>query len=165
MDEQKREIENQQEESTRESKEPASTADASPKPKKKKKSQSEKKLKPHLLDETIKLNDLYYSFHQEELEQILQKLNEVLGNAAVTITADEYTELKIHIDLDKFQMITTRRAGRRKKKTNVLYEQIVEYSKTHTAMETAAWLGLTRQTYYRKLKQHRENGDDGKTEF
>ena len=81
------------------------------------------------------------------------------------ITADEYSELKIHIDLDKFQSVTTRRTGRRKKKTNVLYEQILEYSKTHTAMETAAWLGLTRQTYYRKLNQHRENGDDGKVEF
>ena len=67
--------------------------------------------------------------------------------------------------MEKYKSIPTRRAGRRKKKTNVLYEQIVEYSKTHTAMETAEWLGLTRQTYYRKLKQHRENGDDGKTEF
>ena len=36
------------------------------------------------------------------------------------------------------------------------------YRKTHTAMETAGWLELTRQTFYRKLKQHRENGDDGK---
>ena len=81
------------------------------------------------------------------------------------MTADEYIELKVHIDLDKFQSITTRRAGRRKKKTNMLYEQIMEDSQTHTAMETAAWLGLPRQTYYRKLRQHRENGDDGKVEF
>jgi len=153
------------EESKRGREEPTSSADTLPKPRTKKKSSSEKKLKPHYLDETIKLNDLYYSFHQEELEAILQKLNEVLGSAAVTLTADEYSELKILIDLDKFQSVTTRRAGRRKKKTNVLYEQILEYSKTHTAMETAAWLGLTRQTYYRKLKQHRENGDDGKVEF
>ena len=165
MEEKNTAKDNQQEESRQESEKQAASADISPKPKRKKKSPTEKKLKPHLLDETIKLNDLYYSFHQEKLEQILQKLNEVLGNAAITITADEYTELKIHIDLDKYQSITTRRAGRRKKKTNVLYEQIVEYSKTHTAMETAEWLGLTRQTYYRKLKQHRENGDDGKTEF
>ena len=153
------------EENVQERGENTSASPKPPKSKRKKKNPAEKKLKPHLLDETIKLNDLYYSFHQEELENILQKINEVLGNAAVTLTADEYTELKIHIDLDKFQSITTRRAGRKKKRTNVLYEQIVEYSKTHTAMETAEWLGLTRQTYYRKLKQHRENGDDGKVEF
>ena len=91
MEEKNTAKDNQQEETRQESEKQAASADISPKPKRKKKSQTEKKLKPHLLDETLKLNDLYYSFHQEELEQILQKLNEVLGNAAITITADEYT--------------------------------------------------------------------------
>ena len=37
----------------------------------KRRAPSEKKYKPHLFDETIKLNDLYYSFNQEQLEAIL----------------------------------------------------------------------------------------------
>ena len=71
MEEKNTAKDNQQEESRQESEKQAVSADTSPKPKRKKKSPTEKKLKPHLLDETIKLNDLYYSFHQEELEQIL----------------------------------------------------------------------------------------------
>ncbi len=132
---------------------------------KKKDSLASKKLEAHLLAKTIKLDNLYYSFHQKELEEILQDLNNVLDTAAIKLTANEFTELKVEINLDKFQTITKRRAGRKKKKTNVLYEEILEYTKTHTAMETAEWLGLTRQTYYRKLKEHRLANHDGSVEF
>mgnify|MGYP000974278028 CR=1 FL=1 len=31
------------------------------------------------------------------------------------------------------------------------------YRETHTAMETAEWLGLTKQTYYRRMKELRES--------
>lgn len=123
------------------------------------------KLESHFLAKTIKLDNLYYSFHQKELEEILQSLNNVLNTAAIKLTANEFTELKVEINMDKFQSITKRRAGRKKKKTNVLYEEILEYTKTHTAMETAEWLGLTRQTYYRKLKEHRLANHDGSVEF
>lgn len=128
--------------------------------KRKKKDVPVQKLQPHILKQKIKLDDNYYSAHKEELEKILQALNSEVNAAAIFLTADEFTELNIEIDLDKLQMITTRRAGRRKKKTNVLYEQIIEYSKTHTHMETAEWLGLTRQTYYRKLKAHKAANHD-----
>ena len=62
-------------------------------------------------------------------------------------------------------VLTTRKAGRKKKKTGVLYEQVMEYAKTHTSMEVAEWLGLTRQTYYRKLKAYKEKEHDGSIEF
>ena len=117
------------------------------------------------LTKQISLNNLYYSFHKEELEKILQDLNRELEKVGVKLTADEYTYLIVDIDQEKLTSVTKRRAGRRKKKTSVLYEQVMEYAKTHTAMETADWLGLTRQTYYRKLKAHREGNSDGQIEF
>ena len=131
----------------------------------KKGSGEDKTIPHHHLTKQVSLNNLYYSFHKEELEQTLQALNKHLEKAGVKLTADEYTYLTIDIDQEKFNSVTKRKAGRRKKKTSVLYEQVMEYAKTHTSMETAEWLGLTRQTYYRKLKEHRENNHDGKIDF
>ena len=124
-----------------------------------------KGLTPHHFKKQIRLNNLYYTIHQEELETILQELNTELSKAGISLTADEYTYLNIDIDQDKMTVLTTRKAGRKKKKSGVLYEQVMEYAKTHTSMEVAEWLGLTRQTYYRKLKAHREGNHDGSTEF
>ena len=89
----------------------------------------------------------------------------MLDRAAVTVSADNQTVLKIEINIDRFTDITQRKAGRKKKQCNRLLEEAMEYRKTHTAMETAEWLGLTRQTYYRKLKEHQQGNHDGKTEF
>ena len=133
--------------------------------KQQKRGKEDKAIPHHHLSKQISLNNLYYSFHKEELEQALQELNKQLEKAGVKLTADEYTYLTIDIDQEKFNSVTKRKAGRRKKKTSVLYEQVMEYAKTHTSMETAEWLGLTRQTYYRKLKEHRENNHDGKIDF
>ena len=36
------------------------------------------------------------------------------------------------------------------------YEEIIAYRKNHTVMETAEWLGLTKQTYYRRMKEWKE---------
>lgn len=127
--------------------------------------ESETGLPPLHLTRQISLNNLYYTVNKEELEKTLQELNRELEKVGVRLTADEYTYLTVDIDQVKFNSVTKRRAGRRKKKTSVLYEQVMEYSKTHTAMETAEWLGLTRQTYYRKLKAHQEGNSDGKIEF
>ena len=124
-----------------------------------------KGLTPHHLKKQIFLSNLYYTVHPEELEQILQDLNAELSKAGITLTADEYTYLNIDIDQDKLTVLTTRKAGRKKKRSGVLYEQVMEYAKTHTSMEVAEWLGLTRQTYYRKLKAHRESNHDGTIEF
>ena len=124
-----------------------------------------KGLKPHHLKKQILLNNLYYSIHKEELEKTLQELNTELSKAGITLTADEYTTLTIDIDQDRMTVLTTRKAGRKKKKSGVLYEQVMEYAKTHTSMEVAEWLGLTRQTYYRKLREHREENHNGSIEF
>ena len=129
-------------------------------------SQGKKKgLKPHHLKKQLLLNNLYYSIHNEELEKTLQELNTELSKAGIILMADEYTTLTIDIDQDKMTVLTTRKAGRKKKRSGVLYEQVMEYAKTHTSMEVAEWLGLTRQTYYRKLKTHREEQHDGSIEF
>ena len=118
-----------------------------------------------LLQKEIRLDNGYYSAHEQELEEVLQSLNQTLKNAAVTITADEDTVLRITVNLDKFRIITQRKAGRKKKRTNILLEEMNEYRKTHTAMETAQWLGLTKQTFYRKLREHQKANHDGSVEF
>lgn len=122
-------------------------------------------LEPHYLTEELHLDNHYYSGHPEELEQILSSLNDQLAKVGVSITANEQSILTFSVNQDEFNMMTQRRAGRKKKHSNHMLEEVMEYGKTHTPMETAAWLGLTRQTYYRKLKEHREANDEGKIEF
>ena len=73
-----------------------------------------KGLTPHHFKKQIRLNNLYYTIHQEELETILQELNTELSKAGITLTADEYTYLNIDIDQDKMTVLTTRKAGRKK---------------------------------------------------
>lgn len=118
----------------------------------------------HLITE-FQLDDRYYTAHKEELEVRLQELNDLFARAGINLTADNSTTLKVDIHVEKYRAVTRRKAGRKKKKSNKLLEEILEYRKTHTVMETADWLGLTRQTYYKKLKAHQNAGDDGKVEF
>ena len=92
---------------------------------------------------------------EEELESTLQDLNGLLNAVGVEITVDGLT-LTIDISSEKFASVTKRKAGRKKKDVKKQYEEIMAYRKTHTAEETFAWLGLTKQTYYRRLKEMRE---------
>lgn len=119
----------------------------------------------HLLIHSIFLDNTFYEANSEDLEKILQDLNSRLQPVGITVSADENTILKIEINEEKFQTATTRRAGRKKSETAKRYDEILAYRETHTAMETAEWLGLTRQTYYRKLKEHKDNRDDGSVVF
>lgn len=122
-------------------------------------------LEPHYLTQWLHLDNAYYSEHADELENILMSLNDQLAKVGVCITADEQSVLTFSVNQDEFNLMTQRRAGRKKKHSNHMLAEVMEYGKTHTPMETAAWLGLTRQTYYRKLKEHREANDEGKIEF
>ena len=126
---------------------------------------TETKLPEHHSLRFLTLDHAYYTTHTEELEKILLDLNTQFSAVGVLLTVDDHAVLKIDVDEEKYRAVTKRRAGRKKSKTTKQYEEIMEYRKTHTAMETAEWLGLTKQTYYRKLKEHRENGDDGSVEF
>lgn len=122
-------------------------------------------LKAHHIIKRLHLDDTYYSSNPKELEKILQELNDKLNNVGIKITASRKTILRIDINEEKFHDVTNRKAGRKKKKTDTTIDEINEYRETHTAMETAAWLGLTRQTYYRKLKEHQAAGHGGDVEF
>ena len=122
-------------------------------------------LKSHHTILRVHLDDAYYSENPKELEEILQELNDRLDCVGIRLTASRKTVLRFDINNEKFSDVTTRKAGRKKKKTDTTIAEINEYRATHTAMETAAWLGLTRQTYYRKLKEHMAAGHSGDEEF
>lgn len=110
------------------------------------------------------LDATYYDAHADDLEAALQDLNELFSSAGILLTAEEGS-LKIDVNEEKYQSVTKRKAGRKKNDVGKRYEEIMEYRETHTAQETFEWLGLTKQTYYRKLKQHQDNNDDGSVEF
>lgn len=110
------------------------------------------------------LDSAYYDIHADDLEAALQDLNELFSSAGILLPAEEGS-LKIDVNEERFQSVTKRRAGRKKNDVGKRYEEIMEYRETHAAQETFEWLGLTKQTYYRKLKQHQDNNDDGSVEF
>lgn len=122
-------------------------------------------LKAHHIIKRVHLDDAYYSTKPKELEKILQELNDKLDCVGLKLTASRKTILRIDINDEKFHDVTNRKAGRKKKKTDTTIDEINAYRETHTAMETAAWLGLTRQTYYRKLREHKAAGHGGDVEF
>ncbi len=113
----------------------------------------------------FQLDDAYYREHGSELEQLLEQLADQLGKVGIVLTADADSVLTMDVNEDKFSAVTVRRAGRKKKKTNRILSEIQEYRKNHTMEETAEWLGLTRKTLYRKLKEHAEAGDAGNVEL
>lgn len=113
----------------------------------------------------LHLDDSYYSAHAEEFEKQLEELNDKFAPLGIKIAADKSSVLRMDIHEEKFTSCTARHAGRKRKKSNKMLEEILEYRKTHTAAQTAEWLGLTKQTYYRKLKEHKDSGDAGMVEF
>ena len=100
----------------------------------------------------LPLDKEYCDNQPDALESILQNLNDLFSAIGVEITVDDHT-LSIDITEEKFSSITTRKAGRKKNDINKRYEEIMAYRETHTAQETFEWLGLTKQTYYRRIKE------------
>ena len=100
----------------------------------------------------LPLDKEYCNNQPDTLESILQNLNDLFSAIGVEITVDDHT-LSIDIAEEKFASVTTRKAGRKKKDANQRYEEIMAYRETHTAEETFEWLGLTKQTYYRRIKE------------
>ena len=100
----------------------------------------------------LPLDETYCQDSADALEAVLQDLNGLFDAVGVLFTADDHT-LTIDINEEKFRSVTTRRAGRKKKNASQRYEEIMAYRETHTAEETFEWLGLTKQTYYRRLKE------------
>ena len=100
----------------------------------------------------LPLDKEYCDNQPDALEAVLQDLNSLFSAVGVEITVDDHT-LSINITEEKFASVTTRKAGRKKKDANQRYEEIMAYRETHTAEETFEWLGLTKQTYYRRIKE------------
>lgn len=100
----------------------------------------------------LPLDASYCIENADTLEAVLQDLNSLFSAVGVEITVDDHT-LSIDITEEKFASVITRKAGRKKKDANQRYEEIMAYRDTHTAQETFEWLGLTKQTYYRRIKE------------
>lgn len=109
-------------------------------------------LNDHHRIKTFPMDKVYCSEKADELETVLRELNDLLSAAGIEITAAE-TTLTIDVNEEKFMSITKRKAGRKRKKASQQYEEILAYRETHTAQETFEWLGLTKQTYYRRIKE------------
>jgi hypothetical protein len=107
----------------------------------------------------LPLDKEYCDNQPDALEAVLQDLNSLFSAAGVEITVDDHT-LSIDIAEEKFASVTTRKAGRKKKDANQRYEEIMAYRETHTAEETFEWLGLTKQTYYRRIKELRSAAEE-----
>ncbi len=107
----------------------------------------------------LPLDKEYCDNQPDALESILQNLNDLFSAVGVEITVDDHT-LTIDVNEERFNSVTTRRAGRKKKDANQRYEEIMAYRETHTAEETFEWLGLTKQTYYRRIKELRSAAEE-----
>ena len=103
----------------------------------------------------LPLDKSYCEENAEVLEAALQDLNDLFSSIGTVLTVIAHT-LTIDINEEKFSFVTTRKAGRKKNNINKRYEEIMAFRETHTAEETFEWLGLTKQTYYRRMKEMRE---------
>ena len=112
---------------------------------------SKEELQDHHKIKSLPLDKSFCTEKADELEAILQELNDLLNTAGIEIRAVEST-LSIDVNGEKFASVTKRRAGRKKKNATQQYEEILAYRETHTVQETFEWLGLTKQTYYRRIK-------------
>ena len=119
---------------------------------------SKEELQDHHKIKSLPLDKSFCSEKPDELEAILQELNDLLSVAGIEIRAAEST-LTIDVNGEKFASVTKRRAGRKKKKATQQYEEILAYRETHTAQETFEWLGLTKQTYYRRIKELKKEAE------
>jgi len=107
----------------------------------------------------LPLDASYCIENADTLEAVLQDLNSLFSAVGVAITVDDHT-LTIDVAEEKFASVTKRSAGRKKKDANLRYEEIMAYRETHTAEETFEWLGLTKQTYYRRIKELRSAAEE-----
>ncbi|MBR2654847.1 MAG: hypothetical protein IKD59_09910 [Lachnospiraceae bacterium] len=119
---------------------------------------SKEELQDHHKIKSLPLDKSFCSEKADELEAILQELNDLLSVAGIEIRAAEST-LTIDVNGEKFASVTKRRAGRKKKNAAQQYEEILAYRETHTAQETFEWLGLTKQTYYRRIKELKKEAE------
>ena len=107
----------------------------------------------------LPLDKSYCEENAEALEAALQELNDLFSSIGTVLTVVDHT-LTIDINEEKFSSVTKRKAGRKKNDVGKRYEEIMEYRETHTAEETFAWLGLTKQTYYRRLKEMKMEAEE-----
>ena len=107
----------------------------------------------------LPLDASYCIENADTLEAVLQDLNSLFSAVGVEITVDGHT-FAIDINEEKFASVTKRKAGRKKNDVNKQYEEIMAYRETHTAEETFEWLGLTKQTYYRRMKELRRAAEE-----
>ena len=119
---------------------------------------SKEELQDHHKIKSFPLDKSFCTEKADELEAILQELNDLLSVAGIEIRAAEST-LTIDVNGEKFASVTKRRAGRKKKNATQQYEEILAYRETHTAQETFEWLGLTKQTYYRRIKELKKEAE------
>lgn len=119
---------------------------------------SKEELQDHHKIKSLPLDKSFCTEKADELEAILQELNDLLNTAGIEIRAVEST-LTIDVNGEKFASVTKRRAGRKKKNATQQYEEILAYRETHTAQETFEWLGLTKQTYYRRIKELKKEAE------
>ncbi len=119
---------------------------------------SKEELQDHHKIKSLPLDKSYCSEKADELEAMLQELNQLLSTAGIEIRAEEST-LTVDINEEKFASVTKRRAGRKKKNATQQYEEILAYRETHTVQETFEWLGLTKQTYYRRIKELKKEAE------
>ena len=119
---------------------------------------SKEELQDHHKIKSLPLDKSFCTEKADELEAILQELNDLLNTAGIEIRAVEST-LTIDVNGEKFASVTKRKAGRKKKNATQQYEEILAYRETHTAQETFEWLGLTKQTYYRRIKELKKEAE------
>ena len=105
----------------------------------------------------LPLDGGYCEEHPSELEAVLQELNGLFSTVGVEFSVTDSV-------LAKFTSVTTRKAGRKSKDITKRYDEIMAYRETHSAMETAEWMGLTTKTYYRRIKELRNENSDGSSE-
>ena len=119
---------------------------------------SKEELQDHHKIKSLPLDKSFCTEKADELKAILQELNDLLNAAGIEIRAAEST-LTIDVNGEKFASVTKRRAGRKKKNATQQYEEILAYRETHTVQETFEWLGLTKQTYYRRIKELKKEAE------
>ena len=119
---------------------------------------SKEELQDHHKIKSLPLDKSFCTEKADELKAILQELNDLLHAAGIEIRAAEST-LTIDVNSEKFASVTKRRAGRKKKNATQQYEEILAYRETHTVKETFEWLGLTKQTYYRRIKELKKEAE------
>ena len=111
----------------------------------------------------LPLDRAYCEEHPSELEAVLQELNGLFSTVGAEFSVTD-SVLAVDVNEEKFTSVTTRKAGRKSKDITKRYDEIMAYRETHSAMETAEWMGLTTKTYYRRIKELRDGKPDDLSE-